>query len=158
GDVGGNGDTRVAGLHEDAADAIAVEALDAREIWSAAGTIAASSKNSIGVSAAVNVATGGLGATVTHADVNAAALTVDSDSRRGLAALAIGAAGGGDLGVAGSLGLVVDAGTTTSTLEQSEVTLADGGPLDVSATDSSVIWNGAGALGVGGKAGAGIGA
>lgn len=137
----------VEGLTGDSIGGLEVRAGDSREIWSAAGNLASAA--GLGASSgalAVNVATGDNEATVNHGSIDANQVQVIADSRGGFASLGVAGAISKRVAFAGSLGLTVDEGSTTASIDDSSVRVFGGGPLDVAATDASVLWNGAGGV------------
>ncbi len=134
---------------------VSVNASDSGTIWSGAGGVSAGGKAGVGAAMALNLAGQQTTAQVSHAKLTASGLTVGATSSSSIDSLAVAVAAASKAAFGGSLNLTIDTGKTQALVGNSDLTLT--GALSNTATDSSAIWDGAGAVAASSAAGVGIG-
>ncbi|MEJ2653893.1 MAG: leukotoxin LktA family filamentous adhesin [Acidihalobacter sp.] len=134
---------------------VSVNASDSGTIWSGAGGVSAGGKAGVGAAMALNLAGQQTAAQVSHTTLTASGLTVGATSSSSIDSLAVAVAAARKEDFGGSLNLTIDTGKTQALVGNSDLTLT--GALSNTATDSSAIWDGAGAVAASSAAGVGIG-
>ncbi len=135
---------------------VALSATDSGVVWSAAGAVSTGAKTGVGAAMALNLAAQETQTRIAHTSLHANTLTLNSDSSTRINGLAIAVAASQNASMGGSFNVAIDTGTTGTSIQNSALVLT--GALTNTATDSSKIWTGAGALGVAGSsAGVGMG-
>ena len=140
--------------------AVEVSSGDTTTLMMIAGNLAIGETAGVGASAAVLVRNGTVDAFIaTGATITAGAggVLVSATQSEDITIFAIGAAGGGDAGIAGSVVVDVLNDNTTAHIDDG-AHVASGGKIAVAASDATSIKGLAGQLAIGGEAGVGLGA
>lgn len=154
GDTASPSDTTVNG-DGGAAPSVDISTTDSGAVWSGAGGVSAGGKVGVGAALALNLTGQQVTAEVSHTNVTASQLMVKAASLSHIDSLAVAVAAASTAAFGGSLNLTIDTGSTNALVKYSKLTMS--GDLQDNATDSSKVWDGAGAVGASSSGGVGVG-